>query len=159
LTRNYPKAHPFDVVLNPRGSVPSPYSRDAELQRRFYWLAVRLRKIDVPRSEDKNYLGLRPEDKEYLISVFTALGHGADPAKVFGGKPIRGSRRGGAYLAAKAREEIKGYIATMITPESQGGFSMSLEDAIRQAAELFGYRKSTIEQYWHKSDKKRDFIV
>jgi hypothetical protein len=149
LTRNYPKAHPFDALLKRHSPANSRYSGDAELQRRFYWLAVRLRKVD----------GLRPADKEYLISVFTALGHGVDPAKVFGGKPVRGSRRSGAYLAAKAREEIKGYIATLITPEAEGGLSMSLADAIQTTSGLFGYRPSTLKRYWHESDKKRDFIV
>jgi hypothetical protein len=143
------KANPFDVILKARNTARSPYSKQAELQRRYYWLAVRLKGID----------GLTSEDKKYLVGVFLALSRGANPTVIFGGKSVKGSRRGGAYLTQRMREAIKGYIAVLISPEAEGGFSMPPEDAIQQAAESFGYSPTTIKRYWHESDKGIDFIV
>lgn len=143
------KAHPFDGLLKLRRKGDSPYSKEAELQRRYYWLAIQLKKIN----------GLTPEDKKYLVGVFLALSRGANPTTIFGGKSVRGSRRGGAYLAQRMRESIKGYIAVLISPEAEGGFGLPLKDAIQQAAESFGYSPNTLERYWHESDKGIDFVM
>ena len=112
------KANPFDVILKARNTARSPYSKQAELQRRYYWLAVRLKGID----------GLTSEDKKYLVGVFLALSRGANPTVIFGGKSVKGSRRGGAYLTQRMREAIKGYIAVLISPEAEGGFSIGPEN-------------------------------
>lgn len=143
------RAHPFDSLLNLRKTTRSPYSKVAELQRYYSWLAVQLKGIN----------GLRPEDKKYLVGVFLALGRGASPTAIFGGKSVRGARRSGAYLTQRMREAIKGYVAVLISPEAEGGFGLPLKDAIQQTAESFGYSPATIKRYWHESDKGIDFVM
>jgi hypothetical protein len=146
---NYRKASPFDPLLNQPKKSGSPYSEEAERQRKYFHLAARLRKVG----------GLNPADQEYLISVFEALSKGIDPREVFGGKPPRGTRTRGAYAAQSKRDLVKSFIAQQILPEADGGRGLVLDAALTLAAQEFGYAPSTIKRYWHESDKEAFFVL
>ncbi len=143
------KAQPFDALQVQEPGTDSPYKGEAETQRRYFWLASRLRAAT----------GLEPEDKEYLVRVFAKLSVGADPRDVFAGTPRRGARHRGMYQSRMKRESAIGWIAEAILPENEGGFGMDLKAALEAAARLFSYSPSTLKRYWYQSQKGIHFVL
>lgn len=143
------KAQPFDALQIQEPAIDAPYKGEAETQRRYFWLASRLRAAT----------GLEPEDQEYLVQAFVRLSVGADPRDVFAGTSRRGARHRGMYQSRMKREMAIGWIAEVILPENEGGLGMDLKAAMEAAARLFSYSPSTLKRYWHQSQKNVHFVL
>jgi hypothetical protein len=149
MVKSSRKAQPFDTLLRQEPESGAPYNEEAENQRRYFWLACRLRAAT----------GLEPEDQEYLVRAFGLLSTGLDPREVFGGTARQGARQLGIYHARMKRELAIGWIAQSILPENEGGLGMALKDALAKASMLFSYSLSTIRRYWYQSQKNVHFVL
>lgn len=149
MVKSSRKAQPFDALRIHESERSAPYKDEAETQRRYFWLACRLRAAT----------GLDPGDQEYLVRVFDLLSNGTDPRDVFGGTARRGARQLGIYRARMKRELAIGWVAQSILPENEGGLGMALKDALTKASRLFSYSPSTLKRYWYQSQKELHFVL
>jgi hypothetical protein len=123
----------------------------------------RLRKIAMELEFGKE---LSIPDTCFLIQALRKIGEGGDANVAFQLNVRKGERTSPAHTAkTNQRRFALSYLATLIAPESEGGFGMTLEDAIDDAAKKFkgqanfGYTAETLKNYWNNYPewRTRDF--
>ena len=105
-------------------------------------------------------------DTGFLIQALRKIGEGGEANVALRLKVRKGERKTPANTAKiNQRRFALSYIATLIAPEREGGFGMTLKDAIEDAAKKskgqanFGYTDETLMNYWnnHPEWRTRDF--
>lgn len=127
------------MPVKKRGSDTKP----SLLQMNLY----RLRRIAMDL-EDK--ATLNESDRSFLINAFLDINRGIDANEALGVKAKRGQRKKVDPIAQVAMI----CIAKLIEPVEEGGFGMSIADAIAEAARTgkneasFGMTEDSLRYYW-----------
>jgi len=121
----------------------NPGAKPSQLQLNFY----RLRRIAIDLEDN---VSLTKEDRSFLVKAFLDINRGIDANEALGVKAKRGERKKVDPIAQVAMI----CIAKLIEPVEEGGFGMSIADAIAEAARTgkneasFGMTEDSLRYYW-----------
>jgi hypothetical protein len=97
---------------------------------------------------------LSDEERVYLGKALMAIAEGTDPFKALDletDKP--GQRRSSGFMEHNVRTAVVGWIAAKIKPGEDGAPALRVQDAIKDAAEKFGYEEGTMKKIWNQSTR------
>jgi len=136
-------ADPFLSILQPTDNAETRTERPyIERQAQVYRMGHRLERGESLSDDERVYLG----------KALMAIAEGTDPYKALDletNKP--GQRRSSGFVAHNAREAAVGWIAAVIKPGEDGTPALKVGDAIKTAAEKFGYEEGTMKKIWNES--------
>ena len=129
-----------------RRNTEQPYTR---LQLAQYRLRAIAMLLEHGRELPEHY-------KKFLIQALKEIGRGEEANAALRVNPARGERKKSENTAkANNIRFALSYVAALIAPESDGGFGMTLADAIAETATnikndaKFGYTEDTLTYYWN----------
>lgn len=98
---------------------------------------------------------LTDEEREFLGHALQSVSLGNAPFKAFDLETdAPGQNRSAGFIEANKRTLAVAWIAAAIEPDGKENQGMRVGDAIRKAAEVFGYTAGTMKKIWNESPRE-----